>query len=229
VRSSPPHPVLSLSGRGERRPGVTPTVRCVIWATVHLLTAQSGGESEEGRRPTPLGRARGEGRAVACPPMQARGPSLRTKRSGRICSPTSGPLSISWGNPHSIRKNPKKHERLIVILPRHCIPWCLCTLVVRKFRIKVLSRPPRAGGPEVGGAEASVPAPRAHGPDQALSSIECPPPYSSRPRCSSRRPRRPAGPKESAAWRKRSPGASWPRRRAGASPSAPGARSRQPA
>ncbi len=31
-----------------------------------------GGESEEGWRPTPLGRARGEGRAVACPGASAR-------------------------------------------------------------------------------------------------------------------------------------------------------------
>ena len=35
-------------------------------------TAQAGGESEEGRRPAPLGRARGEGRALARRPARAR-------------------------------------------------------------------------------------------------------------------------------------------------------------
>ncbi len=48
------------------------TVRSIIKATVHPQSAQSGGESEEGRRPTPLGRARGEGRAVACPNASGR-------------------------------------------------------------------------------------------------------------------------------------------------------------
>jgi hypothetical protein len=35
-------------------------------------TAQSGGESEEGRRPAPLGRARGEGRGLAACPASPR-------------------------------------------------------------------------------------------------------------------------------------------------------------
>ncbi len=55
------------------------TVRSIIYATVHPQTAQSGGESEEGRRFTPLGRARGEGRAVACPDASARAFPARTK------------------------------------------------------------------------------------------------------------------------------------------------------
>jgi len=37
-----------------------------------LRTAQSGGESEEGRRPAPLGRGRGEGRDLAASPARAR-------------------------------------------------------------------------------------------------------------------------------------------------------------
>jgi hypothetical protein len=49
----------------------------------HHRTAQAGGESEEGRRPAPLGRVRGEGRALAACPLQGRGPSLRTKQRER--------------------------------------------------------------------------------------------------------------------------------------------------
>jgi hypothetical protein len=56
-------------------------------------TAQSGGESEEGRRPAPLGRARGEGRALAAHPVQWRGPSPRTKQRERMCSQNSALLS----------------------------------------------------------------------------------------------------------------------------------------
>jgi hypothetical protein len=46
----------------------------------HHRTAQAGGESEEGRRPAPLGRVRGEGRELAVCPLQGRGPSPRTKQ-----------------------------------------------------------------------------------------------------------------------------------------------------
>jgi hypothetical protein len=53
-------------------------------------TAQSGGESEEGRRPAPLGRVpapeawvRGEGRELAGCLVQGRGPCPRTKQRGR--------------------------------------------------------------------------------------------------------------------------------------------------
>ena len=37
------------------------TVRCDIWATGENKPHSPWGESEEGRRPAPLGRARGEG------------------------------------------------------------------------------------------------------------------------------------------------------------------------
>ncbi len=77
------------------------TVRSLIKATDYPPTAQSGGEPEEGWRSTPLGRVpapqawvRGEGERLPLP-VQARRPSPRTKRSGRICSLTSGPLSNS--------------------------------------------------------------------------------------------------------------------------------------
>jgi hypothetical protein len=67
-------------------------------------TAQSGGESEEGRRPAPLGRVpapeawvRGEGRALAAHPVQGRGPSPRTKQPVRMCSQDSGLLSKEAG------------------------------------------------------------------------------------------------------------------------------------
>ncbi len=70
-------------------------------------TAQSGGESEEGRRPAPLGRVpapqawvRGEGRALAARLVRVRGPSLRTKQRGRTCSQYSALLS-KW--PHKAR------------------------------------------------------------------------------------------------------------------------------
>jgi hypothetical protein len=43
-------------------------------------TAQSGGESEEGRRPAPLGRARGEGRELAACLCKSEG--LLRERSG---------------------------------------------------------------------------------------------------------------------------------------------------
>ena len=43
------------------RAGEALTVRSLIKMTVHPQTAQSGGESEEGRRSAPLGRVRGEG------------------------------------------------------------------------------------------------------------------------------------------------------------------------
>ncbi len=63
-------------------------------------TAQSGGESEEGRRPAPLGRVpapqawvRREGRALAARLVRVRGPSLRTKQRGRTCSQYSALLS----------------------------------------------------------------------------------------------------------------------------------------
>ena len=52
--------------------------RCTRYSAVHqssdrpLRTAQSGGKADEGRRPAPLGRARGEGRAVARPDASAR-------------------------------------------------------------------------------------------------------------------------------------------------------------
>ena len=49
-------------------------------------TAQSGGESDEGRRPAPLGGVRGEGRALASHRVQARGPSPRTEQRGGRCS-----------------------------------------------------------------------------------------------------------------------------------------------
>jgi len=56
-------------------------------------TAQSGGESEEGRRPAPLGRARGEGRTLAARLVRGRGPSPRTKQRERTCSQNSTLLS----------------------------------------------------------------------------------------------------------------------------------------
>ncbi len=63
-------------------------------------TAQSGGESEEGRRPAPLGRVpatqawvRGEGRALVACLVRARGPSPRTKQRERTCSQHSALLS----------------------------------------------------------------------------------------------------------------------------------------
>ena len=49
-------------------------------------TAQSGGEPDEGRRSAPLGRVRGEGRALAVRPVQERGPSPRTEQRGDRCS-----------------------------------------------------------------------------------------------------------------------------------------------
>jgi hypothetical protein len=49
-------------------------------------TAQSGGESDEGRRPAPLGGVRGEGRALASHRVQERGPSPRTEQRGGRCS-----------------------------------------------------------------------------------------------------------------------------------------------
>jgi hypothetical protein len=56
-------------------------------------TAQSGGESEEGRRPAPLGRARGEGRGLAACLVRVRGPSPRTKQREPMCSQDSALLS----------------------------------------------------------------------------------------------------------------------------------------
>ncbi len=63
-------------------------------------TAQSGGESEEGWRPAPLGRVRGEGQAVAARLVQVRGPSPRTKQRERTCSQHSALLSNSGGDDH---------------------------------------------------------------------------------------------------------------------------------
>jgi addiction module RelE/StbE family toxin len=72
----------------------------IIYCAVHKTgdsppgTAQSGGESEEGRRPAPLGRARGEGRELAARLVQVRGPSPRTKQRERMCSQNSALLSM---------------------------------------------------------------------------------------------------------------------------------------
>jgi len=57
-------------------------------------TAQSGGEPDEGRRSAPLGRVRGEGRALALRPVHGRGPSPRTKQRGGRCSHDSALRSM---------------------------------------------------------------------------------------------------------------------------------------
>jgi hypothetical protein len=69
------------------------TARCEFGRTARRKRAVRG-RVREGRRPAPLGRARGEGPALAGV-VQAREPSPRTKRCGQVVNPHSATVS-NW-------------------------------------------------------------------------------------------------------------------------------------
>ena len=80
----PANRILQPAHPGRSRFGIYCAARTI--GDTPTGTAQSGGEPDEGRRPAPLGRVRGEGRALALRPVQGRGPSPRTKQRGGRCS-----------------------------------------------------------------------------------------------------------------------------------------------